>query len=353
MINNSAICIGVMSGTSLDGLDIAACSINSDNYNQSKIIVAKTIPYNNKIKDRLKSCYSNNNRFLLSTNVWFGEFIANQVNEFIKENNIKATLIASHGHTVFHSPQDGYTTQIGCGATIAAITGITTICDFRSLDVALGGQGAPLVPIGDQLFYSQYNYCLNLGGIANISYNSDNKRVAFDISPANIPLNYYSNKLGFDYDNNGQLGKDGYFNKELFNELNKLDYYKIKPPKSMGIEWINKYFFPIIEQYSIDEKDKLNTIYEHLAFVISTHLKNKNSNVLVTGGGAHNSFFIETIKKYSEAKLVVPNELTVDFKEAFVFALLGYLRLKGDANTLCSVTGAKRNSCGGAIYNPL
>lgn len=341
-----------MSGTSLDGLDIAICDINKDDYSNSRIICAKTIPYNNNIKKRLSDCYTNDSDTLFATSAWFGKFIGTEVLKFITENNLKPLFIASHGHTIFHNPQMGYTTQIGCGATIAAETGITTISDFRSLDIALGGQGAPLVPIGDKLIFGNYDYCLNLGGIANVSFQHNKERIAFDISPANIPLNHYSALLGLEFDENGDIGRSGSCNNELLSELNNLDYYFKPSPKSLGVEWVNGYFMPVIEKYNISVEDKISTIYEHISSVISKELLGEDKNVLVTGGGAHNSYLIEKLKEHSNVRIVIPDKIIVDFKEAFIFALLGFLRINNLTNTLSSVTGAKRNSSGGAIYYP-
>ncbi len=345
--------VGVMSGTSLDGLDLVICEFSTINQQLTyKIRKAETIPYDAVQKNKLRTTpYLNvENYFLL--HYQFGKFIGKQARRLFDSAGIKPNAIASHGHTIFHQPQKGYSTQIGCGATIAAESGITTVCDFRSLDVALNGQGAPLVPIGDKLLFGKYDSCLNLGGIANISFdNSNEKRVAFDITVVNMALNFFSEKLGFEYDKDGELAKQGNFNSELFNALNDLPFYKQSNAKSIGREWFENDFMRVIEEFKLTNYDLLNTITHHSAYQIADVLnKNQLKNVFITGGGAFNSFFIEKLSDYYKGEIIIPEAEIVNFKEALIFAFLGYLRLTHQINTLSSVTGAKFNSVGGAVY---
>ena len=237
--------LGVMSGTSLDGLDLALCEffLNGEKYTY-KIIKAKTLKYNNIWRKKLEEGRKNSLVEFLKLNVEYGEHIGIEIKKFLYGQQ-KPDAIASHGHTVFHQPQNGFTTQIGCGANIAAVTGITTVCDFRSLDVALRGQGAPLVPIGDEKLFSDYGACLNLGGIANISFKKGNKRIAYDICEANMLLNYLSNKAGKNYDKGGAMAEKGSVEKSLLKKLNKKKFYKEKAPKSLGREWFEKNILPL------------------------------------------------------------------------------------------------------------
>lgn len=345
--------VGVMSGTSLDGLDLVICEFSTFNGEvHYKIINAETIPYDSVQKNKLRSTHYLNveNYFLLHHQ--FGKFIGKQAKRIIKSSGITPNAIASHGHTIFHQPQKGYSTQIGCGATIAAISGITTVCDFRSMDVALNGQGAPLVPIGDKLLFGNYSSCLNLGGIANISFdNQDGKRIAFDITVVNMALNFFAEKLGFDYDKNGELARQGNFNNELFEALNNLPYYQQARAKSIGREWFENDFMRILEEFKLSHYDYLNTLTKHSAYQIAETLnQNHLKNVFITGGGAFNSYFIENLKNYYKGEIIIPNSEVINFKEAVIFAFLGYLRLTNQINTLNSVTGASENSVGGAVY---
>jgi anhydro-N-acetylmuramic acid kinase len=271
------------------------------------------------------------------------------VNKFFENTTKKTHYIASHGHTVFHQPEKGLTKQIGSGSILAAKTGINSICDFRTTDVALGGQGAPLVPIGDKLLFSEYDGCLNLGGISNISKQINNISIAYDISLCNIPLNFLAEQSGFKYDNEGALAKKGKVNSELLLALNKPDYFLKSDAKSIGFELFTEYYKPLLECSTITNIDKLRTMCEHIATQIAQNLKGLNK-VLVTGGGAKNSYLLELIKEKTDTQIIIPDEQLIDFKEALIFAFLGYLRVHEYNNCMKSVTGASKNSCGGAIF---
>jgi anhydro-N-acetylmuramic acid kinase len=341
-----------MSGTSQDGLDIALCEFEGFGAELSyKILKAETIPYSSSQKNKLRSLPYLNVENYFKLHHQFGKFMGKEVFKFLKDISYKPKAIASHGHTVFHQPKLGFSTQLGCGATISAYSGITTVCDFRSMDVALHGQGAPLVPIGDELLFGSYESCLNIGGIANISFRKNNSRVAFDICIANMVLNHFALLSGSDYDKGGNWAKNGNFNGNLFDELNALDFFKTKGARSIGREWFEGEFLYTIEKHKLPVNDTLNTLVHHIAFQISGILNENNlKNVLVTGGGTHNSYLIEMLKKYYKGEIVIPDQTTIDYKEALIFALLGYLRIHEMTNTLSSVTGAKKDSVGGAVY---
>lgn len=347
-----ALAVGIMSGTSLDGLDLVLVRFTFKNKWNFGILKSTTIGYNNVWVDKLSKAYKLDGYELLELHKNYGRYIGNHVNDFLTNIPEPVDFIASHGHTVFHRPDKGITLQIGDGQEIATKTNITTICDFRAKDVTLGGQGAPLVPIGDKLLFSDYDYCINIGGFANISFDSYGKRVAYDICPANIILNHLSNSIGHAYDKNGEISSKGNFNHQLFNELNSISYYQKPYPKSLGREWLENNFFSIINKYSIPAEDKLNTVSQHIAFQISRSINNKKGKVLVTGGGAYNTFILDLIKQSSDNQVDIPSKTIIEYKEAIIFAFLGLLRLTNQPNCLASVTGADRDSSGGVVFMP-
>lgn len=304
----------------------------------------------------LAGAINSSDREIKQLDVAYGKWLGGQVREFITDYHPKVDLIASHGHTIFHEPEKGITLQIGDGREIARATGVVTIADFRSLDVSLGGQGAPLVPIGDELLFSDFTACLNLGGIANISYRSNDQRVAFDVGLANMSLNYLAQKTELPYDANGELAASGQIDYELLNALNGLPYFARPAPKSLGFEWFSSMVKPLLDvDYPIS--DLLATVVEHEAMQIGialNKLADTKGNVLVTGGGTFNDYLLERIRHFTPSvlKIVVPPKELIDFKEALIFALMGVLRFRNENNCLSSVTGASRDSSGGVIFNP-
>ncbi len=344
---NTEVFIGLMSGTSVDGLDICAATFEQNSF---QILCAETIEYPKELHDKLLKSHLLSAMDLAQLSVDFGVFCGRQVKKFVDLYSLQASYVASHGHTVFHTPTTGLTLQIGSGAHIAAESGISTICDFRTLDVAFGGQGAPLVPIGDELLFPQYEYCLNIGGFANVSAVVADKRIAWDICPANIVLNTLISKIGLNFDANGECGRKGKVCKSLLDSLNSLEYYSTNAPKSLGREWVESYVYPLFDQYNLSLEDYMRTYYEHCAVQIGSSLSKKNSKTLCTGGGVKNSFLMERIAYYSSSELIIPEEQTIDYKEALIFAYLGYLRVHNKANSLASVTGARKNVCGGVIW---
>lgn len=354
MIKSKYRVIGAMSGTSLDGLDIIHVEFSFKNYWSFKILETETINYSKEWKAILKSLVSNSIEELSIIDKNYTAYVSSTIIDFINRHQISdLDAICSHGHTALHQPEKGLTYQIGNLQDISNLICATVVCDFRVQDVELGGQGAPLVPIGDELLFSNYDFCLNLGGFANISTKTNSVRLANDICPVNIILNHYASKLGFDFDEYGKLASSGVLSSELLSELNNINFYNSNPPKSLGLEWVEENIHPIIENYSLSIKDVLRTFVEHCAFQISKEINKKESaSVLVTGGGAYNSFLISRIKSFTKNKIVIPNKNLVEYKEALIFGLLGVLKLRGEINCLSSVTGAKKDHSSGQIYYP-
>ncbi len=351
--------IGLMSGTSLDGLDIAYCHFERKNDSWSfSIEKTESIDYASEFKEKLKNTVHLEASKLLAFHNEYGSWLGEQVKKFIDKNQIHIDFVASHGHTVFHQPEVGLTYQIGSGQHLANASGQKVICDFRTNDVALGGQGAPLVPIGDQLLFGEYDFCLNLGGISNISFEDEGKRIAYDISPVNMLLNHICKKIDLDYDQGGKIAATGAINYDIIEQLNALAYYQLPFPKSLGYEWFEKNIIPIIDNSQDTAKNLLHTSVYHIASQIGMDIKNtqkKNAKVLVTGGGAKNDFLIETLqdKVKDMAQIITPAVEIIDFKEAMIFAFMGVLRDINEVNCLKSVTGAQRDSSSGVLYYPL
>ncbi len=343
--------IGLMSGTSLDGVDMVyVCFEETDSGVGYDIIHGKTMPYDETWQTRLQQAYYTDAASLSKLHVDYGFYLGDLVRSFITENRIKTLdFIASHGHTVFHQPKERYTLQIGHGAAIAQSSGHVVVCDFRAQDVIRGGEGAPLVPLGDAYLFSDYDYCLNIGGFANYSYAEKGVRLAKDLCPANILLNHYTRQQGLPYDDGGRLAREGRINTELLQALNTSDFYK--NTMSMAYEHIEAYFLPLIEQYDLALEDALRTLVEHIAGIIARALK-PNASVLTTGGGAYNAFLIERLQQLSGADIILPSPVLIDYKEALIFALLGWLRLQNRVNILSSVTHVNEDHSSGLVYYP-
>lgn len=349
--------IGLMSGTSMDGLDIAFVKFKIDkNKDWSfNLVNSQTTLYSKLLLKKLKNSKNLSAIELLQLDKELGQFFSKAVNDFIEINKInkdKINAIASHGHTIYHQPENGFTCQIGCGDTIAYQTSLKVINDFRQKDVIAGGQGAPLVPIGDQLlFKNQADAFLNIGGFSNICYPSDNTK-AYDICPGNLPLNYFAEKLGHSYDPNGQLSESGNIEISILEKLNNIDFYQTSGPKSLGTEWLDNEFMPLFDKIT-NYNDALRTIVEHIAIQISHDLiRNTANSVYITGGGAKNKFLIKRINKLFKGEIIIPNSDIIDYKESIIFAFLGALYLNGQPNCLSSVTGADKNVIGGVLHLP-
>lgn len=345
--------IGLMSGTSLDGLDLVFTKISQNNELYTyEIICSDTISYSKEWESVLRNAFNFDLESLSTLSVTYGKYLAACVRDFMENNGIhQVDFIASHGHTILHRPEEGYTLQIGDGKILSEIIGVDVVCDFRTQDVEMNGQGAPLVPIGDRLLFSNFDYCLNLGGFANISFEKNKQRIAFDICPVNIVLNHYSKKIGFDFDKNGEFAKSGSVDKDLLEELNSLSYYEAPIPKSLGFEFVMEYIFPIIDEYKLPEVDILRTFVEHIVYQISVTLENNSSlKLLVTGGGAFNGFLMNALKEKNKIKIIVPKAELINYKEALIFALLGVLKVQNKVNCLSSVTGATKDHSSGKIF---
>lgn len=338
-----------MSGTSLDGVDLVYVEFYEDD--KFNILKAETIPYPKEWFEELKdiALLQKGSQKLVVLDQQLGEYLGGLIMVFLKKHQIKQVdLIASHGHTVHHQPEKGYTLQIGSGIEIFKKTKIKTIYNFREQDVLLGGQGAPLVPIGDELLFSKYDYCLNLGGFSNVSYDEYGIRKAYDICPVNTVLNFYANKLGFEYDKGGELSKKGNINQTLLKELNNLSFYQSENPKSLGVEFLTEEVYPLLNNYKIDEVDLMRTYVEHIAYQLTNKIK--KGSVLITGGGAYHLFLIERLKTLNTSiDIIIPNDELVNYKEALIFGLLGKLKDEKKINCLQTVTGATKNHSSGEI----
>ena len=342
-----------MSGTSLDGVDLAHIQFEINDTKWSyEIFECETISYTNEMISKLKSGINFSKNELSDLNLEYTKLLGTIISDFITKNNISnMDAVCSHGHTILHQPQNGFTLQIGNLPEIAAFIQQKTVCDFRVQDVNLGGQGAPLVPIGDRILFSEYDFCLNLGGFSNISFEENKQRIAFDISPVNTVLNFYANTFGLEYDDKGEISASGNLNSELFEQLNQLEFYTKSFPKSLGFEFVKETILPILESYAIATEDKMRTFTEHIAFQIGQILKTKSGKLLVSGGGVYNDFLIDRMKAHLPTiEIIIPDEKTIKFKEALIFALLGVLKLRNEINVLASVTGAKNDHCSGEIY---
>lgn len=350
--------IGLMSGTSMDGLDIAHVrfDFNADSNDSFELLNTDTVPIPDELLQKLMDAPNYSVTQLLMLDKEFGRFLADSVTKFIDQKKIvknSINAIASHGQTILHQPNNGFTLQIGCGSTLSYLTDINVINDFRTKDIVAGGQGAPLVPIGDfGLFSDLAEGFLNIGGFANVSFKKDDTIVAYDICPGNLPLNKLAHAKNLAYDKNGELAKSGEINFFLLDLLNSLDYYLLDGPKSLGTEWIEEFYYPLLK-FDKEIENNLRTVVEHTAIQISNVLNSAHLNsVLVTGGGAKNGFLVERIQHYFNGELILPEQKIIDFKEAIVFAYLGALYLDKRPNALSSVTGAQKNTIGGVFHLP-
>ncbi|MGD1946862.1 MAG: anhydro-N-acetylmuramic acid kinase [Croceivirga sp.] len=351
--------LGLMSGTSLDGLDIAYCHFwKKDTAWDFEIRQCEAIPYNQTLFEQLKNAIHLSEEAHLELHIGYGSWLGKQAKAFIERHQLDIDFIASHGHTSHHRPEDGITFQLGDGQSLANSSSQKVICDFRTLDVTLGGQGAPLVPIGDHLLLSEYQFCLNLGGISNISFQKNRQRVAYDIGMANMPLNYLTEQINLKYDQGGALARTGKVIPKLLESLNTLNYYHLPYPKSTGYEWFSAEVKPLLDNIHAETKDLLHTVIHHNCEQIVSAIKNEKSieksRVLVTGGGALNTFFVDILQEKlgASCEVVIPPKKFIEFKEAMVFAFMGVLKYLDETNVYASVTGAQRDSSSGVIYNP-
>jgi len=349
-----------MSGSSLDGLDIAYVQFREENDHwQYEVIAAECLPYPPPMRSKLTKARSLSVTEFCLMHTQLGHFFGNAVAEFLRTKKLnKPDLIASHGHTVFHDPENMATCQIGDGASIAQISAVLTVCDLRSSDIAAGGQGAPIVPMGEQYLFPEPKYLLNIGGIVNITKRESNGDVvAFDIAVANQVLNYLSEKEGKAYDEDGKMAAEGRLDNKLLAQLEALPYYQLQAPKSLDNGFTAKYILPLMQQANLSNRDALATYVEHIAMQISKVIikeGDKQSALFISGGGALNSFLVQKIEEHLNGKayLQIPDRNTILYKEAIIMAFLGLLRWQGKVNVLKSVTGARKDTINGAIYHP-
>lgn len=350
--------IGLMSGTSLDGVDLAHVEFElTDNQAHTyRLLHCETFTFTDELREKIIESIDYSVPAMCMLDKEIGNFFADCVNSFISKNSIQKksiNSISSHGQTVLHQPKNCFTLQIGCGSTLAYFTEIPVINDFRTRDIIAGGQGAPLVPVGDfGLFNGQAESFLNIGGFANISYKENNKIVAYDICPGNLPLNKLVLSKELMFDKNGEIAASGEINFFLLDLLNSLEYYQITGPKSLGTEWLEEHFYPLLK-FDKEIENNLRTVVEHIAVQISQKLnENAIKSVFITGGGAKNKFLVERITHYFNGEVVLPDEKTIDFKEAIVFAYLGALYLEKIPNAISTVTGAEKSTICGVFHIP-
>lgn len=351
--------LGLMSGTSLDGVDIACCLFRRAGSKWTyRLESAATIPYPDKWTQQLSVAHQLGAEDFLRLHVAYGRYLGVLINSFVRRHRLeKIDAVASHGHTIFHQPsgQVPFTFQLGDGAALHATADLPVICDFRSLDVQLGGQGAPLVPIGDRLLFSEYSCCVNLGGIANISMERGKKRLAWDICFVNMVLNHLANEAGNKFDRNGQMARRGKLIPKLIGALENLHGTSTGRP-SLGREDFERDIIPLLSAGSLE--DRARTFTEYAASQVAGAIGvARGGKVLLTGGGARNTFLQERIRNKvlsgfprKRFSIDAADERLIDFKEALIFAFLGVLRVCGAPNALASVTGARRDSVCGQVF---
>ena len=345
--------VGIMSGTSLDGLDFVLVEFFKDIKWHFKLISSSTYPYPNKIYKKLKNSSSFHINDIKSLDQFYTIYLSKQIIKFLKKNNEhKIDFISSHGHTVLHQPTSGITYQIGNLPILAKLINKKVICDFRSKDVKMGGEGAPLVPVGELKLFHQIETFINLGGFANITLINQKKIIAYDICPVNVILNKVANRINKPYDKDGVLASKGKLIPDLEKKLHDINFFKLKPPKSLGVEWVKANILPILETY---EKHRINDILKTYTIFIAKQISyalRGRKEALVTGGGAFNSFLIQQIKNRTSCDIRIPEDNIINFKEAIIFAFLGLLRDQKKVNCYASVTGAKKNHSSGKIFFP-
>ena len=344
--------LGVMSGTSLDGVDLAMLHFEKKEVWKYSILATTTLAYPEEWIERLRHAVDLSKQDLAILDRDYTLYLAKIIQDFLAQQPQLPDFVSSHGHTVLHQPDQGITYQIGNLATLAEVTGQKVICNFRLADVALGGQGAPLVPGGEVHLFSEYSACVNLGGFANVTLLNNPPVVAFDICPVNIVMNALVHPLGLAFDHNGELAKSGQVISDLLDQLNQLEFYKTTFPKSLGVEWVKGQVNPLLNKYKNHTTvDILHTFCHHIAYQITQQLP-ANGPVLFTGGGCYNTFLISLIKSLAQVDIVLPSKDLIEYKEAMIFGFLGLLKDMNQKNCLASVTGAQFDHVSGEIFLP-
>lgn len=344
--------IGTMSGTSLDGLDLCTVQFTRRKGKWTyHILSSETLPYPEDLKLKLSTAHSLSTEALNLLDSELSEYIGDKIAAHILTTpDVTVDLVGSHGHTIFHNPAEKFTLQIGNQAVLREKAGIKTICNFRVEDVEMGGQGAPLVPIGDLLLFAEYDICLNLGGFANLSATQHHTRHAWDVCPVNIGINHYVQKLGLEFDRDGIIARNHRPNQETLVALSELSFYNQAPPKSLGREWLEEHVYPLTD--ALTPEVAISTLTHHAAFQLAKTLNSLPGNkVICTGGGAKNTYLIELVSDSANKEIVIPEAEVIDFKEALIFAFLAVLKELGEVNVLSSVTGAPRDHSAGIVYD--
>lgn len=344
--------IGSMSGTSIDGIDLALIEFSVANDINYKFLASKTYKYSEDWVQKLRYNPTISAADLFKLDHEYAIYSAEVINKFIQEfdlNREEINCVAHHGHTYLHRPDLGYTFQLGCSPILSDLVQLDFITDFRKEDVALGGQGAPLVPIGDLYLFKEYDACINLGGFMNISFQEGNSRTAYDLGSFNYILNHLANKLGLEYDKEGSIARSSKADSSLLEKLTKLDYYQRELPKSIGAEYAEAYIIPLVDQF--ETTVAISTYTKHAALIVAKEVDNHSfKKILLSGGGAHNLYFIDLLQELTTAEIVVSNQELTDFKEALIFALLALLKREEKINVLSSVTGSNTDHSAGILY---
>lgn len=354
-MNKAYTVIGTMSGTSLDGLDMACVTFfMGEGSPRYEVLDAATIPYDGEILSLVKSAIANwPGADLSGSDRQVAQWMGSKIMEFAGRCKARPLLISFHGQTIVHRPDEGLTRQLGDGRIIARLTGLPVVCNFRQQDIDLGGQGAPLVPAGDLILFRDHDYCLNLGGIANISHKNGRSIRAWDVCICNAAANHFAAMSGMAYDEGGNLGRAGKIIPELLQGWNSLEYFGKKGPKSLDAAFFRDNMQPFLRALpDLRPEDALRTLYHHIGFQIASSVEEKDKKILVSGGGAHNNFLLSLLKDEFGLAIDVPSDQVIDYKEAIVFGLLGLLRWLGEDNVFASVTGASADHCSGTVFQP-
>lgn len=346
--------IGVMSGSSLDGLDLAYCRFFQRNALWTyEFICGKTFPFPHSLRISLEKARDLSAIQITELDATLGRWIGQEIKQWMNTEKLTPDLISSHGHTIFHNPQASYTLQIGSGAHIASITQVKVINNFRISDVAKGGQGAPLVPIGELMLFHDHDAFINLGGIANISIIQNTTIRAWDIGPFNQVLNHIAGRAGKLFDENGKMASTGQVIEKWKTHLLEWAYFSQSSPKSLGNEQVHLEIIKKIPEEN--SADLAFTFCQVMSKIIAEEItSNQCKNVLITGGGAYHHFFISLLNFQlpGHIQITLPPKSLIEFKEAIIFAFLGLLRENNQINVLSTVTGATSDSCAGTIYLP-
>lgn len=353
--------IGLTSGTSLAGLDIVFVALTEVRGKWTyELKAAERLAYTSEWEEKLGGAAALPARDYFLLHSEYGHFIGHAVNQFIAQHQLdhKVHFITSHGHTVFHVPAQKMTAQLGDGAAIAAVTGISVISDLRSVDVALGGKGAPVLPVAEQLLFPDYHYRVNLAENATIAAQPDGQLIAFDVCPCNYVLDTLAGLLGRPFDEEGKLAAGGVTDQGLLDALNGLAFYNEQYPRTLTSKFGTGTILPMIQQQQLSTQGKLNTYIHHIAAQVAAAVQQLTPseegaayNLLLTGGGARNTYLVETIRTILQPLNVTVTVQEEPFRNALMIALLGALRWRQEPNALSAVTGAEKDSVGGALWS--